>query len=130
MLKEKVKTYKDLVDYLDIQMILCNSIEKRMFDTLNHESGEMRKIEYTEEEFNNDGELKNDFNDYEEYLDSCDYYDIFQWYIIDESSASALIDLTDEIIFYDDELEIYVWGITHYGTSWSIVDFSNWKDTI
>ena len=127
MLKENVKTYQDLVNYLHIQMILCNSIEKRLFDTLNHESGEMRKIEYTEEEFNKDEELKNEFNDYEEYLDSCDYYDIFQWYIIDESSAHVLIDLTDEIIFYDDELEIYVWGITHYGSSWSIVGFSNWK---
>lgn len=127
MLKENVKTYQDLVNYLHIQMVLCNEIEKKAFDTLNLVSGELFKVEYTQEEFEENEELQEEFNDYEEYISNCDCYDIFQWYIIDESSARVLIDLTDEIIFYDDELEIFAWGITHYGSSWSIVNFSNWK---
>ena len=28
---------------------------------------------------------------------------------------------TDEPVFYDAELGLYVWGITHFGTSWDYV---------
>ena len=28
---------------------------------------------------------------------------------------------TDEPVFYDAELGLYVWGVTTYGTSWSIL---------
>ena len=29
--------------------------------------------------------------------------------------------MTDEIVYYNEELDMYVWGITHYGTSWDYV---------
>ena len=48
-------------------------------------------------------------------------YDIFQWYIVSDSGAGFLIRETDEIVFYDSELDVYVWGITHCGTSWDYV---------
>ena len=57
-----------------------------------------------------------------EYDEESDIYvDIFQYYIIDENGANILQELTNEIIFYNDELDIYVWGVTHYGTSWDYV---------
>lgn len=28
---------------------------------------------------------------------------------------------TDEPVFHDAELGLYVWGITHFGTSWDYV---------
>ena len=28
---------------------------------------------------------------------------------------------TDEPVFHDEELDLYVWGITHFGTSWDYV---------
>lgn len=43
--------------------------------------------------------------------------EIFQFYII--SDPGFLLEHTDELVFYDDELHIYVWGITHFGTAWS-----------
>lgn len=46
---------------------------------------------------------------------------IFQDYIISESGFEFLSEYTDEIVFYNEELDIYVWGITHYGTSWDYV---------
>lgn len=43
--------------------------------------------------------------------------EIFQFYII--SNPDFLLEHTDELVFYDDELHIYVWGITHFGKAWS-----------
>lgn len=46
--------------------------------------------------------------------------DVFQWYIISPSFAEVLEDI-DEIVFYNQRLDMYLWGVTHYGTSWSYV---------
>ena len=47
--------------------------------------------------------------------------EIFQYYIISDSGADLLKDCTDEIIYYLPALDIYIWGVTHYGTSWDYV---------
>ena len=47
--------------------------------------------------------------------------DIYQYYIISESGAKILEHHTNEIVFYNDELNMYVWGVTHWGTSWDYV---------
>lgn len=57
--------------------------------------------------------------DYDEETDY--YYDIYQCYIIDEAGYRILSELTDEIVYYNDFLDMYVWGITHFGTSWDYV---------
>lgn len=49
------------------------------------------------------------------------YYEIYQYYIISESGARFLRDYTDEIVFYNEELDLYLWGIAHFGTAWSYV---------
>lgn len=50
-----------------------------------------------------------------------DYYEIYQYYIISDGGARILKDLTDELVFYHEELDMYLWGITHFGTAWSYV---------
>lgn len=50
-----------------------------------------------------------------------DSIDIFQWYIISDSWADYLKSCTDEIVYYYEDLDIYVWWITHLGTSWDYV---------
>lgn len=45
--------------------------------------------------------------------------EIFQFYIIE--NPDFLLKHTNELVFYDEELHIYVWGITHFGTPWSSV---------
>lgn len=79
------------------KMILCNEMSQRYNDTMH---------------------LINGTNYNEEAEDSSD---IFQWYIITEEGAAYLTHHTDELVFYDNELNLYVWGITHYGTSWKYV---------
>jgi hypothetical protein len=51
-----------------------------------------------------------------------EYKDIFQWYLISPSDAEYIKRNTDELIFYSDVLDEYVWGITHFGTSWDYVE--------
>lgn len=46
---------------------------------------------------------------------------IFQDYIVSEQGYNFLADYTDEIVFYNKKLDLYIWGITHYGTSWDYV---------
>lgn len=47
--------------------------------------------------------------------------EIFQEIIVDNNGANILKDYTDEILYYNDELDMYVWCITHFGTAWSHV---------
>lgn len=58
-------------------------------------------------------------NDYDEENDS--YEEVFQYYIIDENGFEILSDYTDEIVYYNEDLDMYIWGVTHYGTSWDYV---------
>lgn len=46
---------------------------------------------------------------------------VFQDYIITESGYKFLSEYTDELVFYNENLDIYVWSITHFGTSWDYV---------
>lgn len=47
--------------------------------------------------------------------------DIFQYYIVSDNGAEIIKDYTNEILFYNEELDMYIWGVTHYGTSWDYV---------
>lgn len=54
--------------------------------------------------------------------DGCDYLDeIFQWYIISDEGSIILQELTDENLLYSPSFDIYLWGVTHFGTSWDYV---------
>lgn len=55
--------------------------------------------------------------------DNCEYeaMDIYQNYIITRSGAEYLQRHTDEIVYYCDKLDLYLWGITHFGTGWDCV---------
>ncbi len=66
-----------------------------------------------------------EFWDYTEQLSGMDeeteeYPEIFQYYIVSESGAEILEDI-NEIVYYNSELDIYLWGVTHYGTAWDHV---------
>lgn len=50
-----------------------------------------------------------------------DPIEIFQYFIIDDNGAEILKDYTDEIVMYNNDLGMYVWGVTHWGTSWDYV---------
>lgn len=49
------------------------------------------------------------------------FQDVYQYYIITYNGARLLGEFTDELVFYHEELDMYLWGITHFGTSWDYV---------
>lgn len=69
-------------------------------------------------------------NNYNEEEEEDTYTEIYQYYIIDDETARRLIENTDTIIYYHNRLDIYVLGVTHYGTNWHYVltDFKLVKD--
>lgn len=46
---------------------------------------------------------------------------VMQDYIITEQGYKFLEEYTDEYVFYNEKLDMYIWGITHFGTSWDYV---------
>lgn len=84
--------------YPDSNMILCNEIPNVFPDMWEYiENGS----DYDEE------------NDY--------YIEVFQYYIIDPGTAERLKDHTNELIYYIEKLDLYVLGVTHWGTAWDYV---------
>lgn len=47
--------------------------------------------------------------------------EVFQWFIVDDWGARLLQQETNEIVYYNETLDMYLWGVTHYGTSWNYV---------
>ena len=95
--------YRTLASTFDA--VLCNDITKLFYGTINGEY--------------NEPELVNG-SDYNEENDS--YYDIFQYFIIDSNGVDILTSCTEEIIYYLPALEIYIWGVCHFGTPWNGVN--------
>lgn len=65
-------------------------------------------------------ELQDKINELEEEQDNSYNAEIFQYYIVSDSGAKLLEEI-NEIVFYNEELDMYVWGVTHWGTSWDYV---------
>lgn len=55
-----------------------------------------------------------------EKLSDAHYHEIYQYFIVSENGASILAE-AGEIVFYNETLDLYVWGVTHWGTSWDYV---------
>ena len=56
-----------------------------------------------------------------EYLENgWNYPEIYQYYIVDDKGAEILQE-AEETVYYNSELGMYLWGVTHYGTSWDYV---------
>lgn len=49
-----------------------------------------------------------------------DEQEVFQWFIVDDWGARLLQDI-NEIVYYNETLGMYLWGVTHYGTAWDYV---------
>lgn len=87
---------------------------------------EEKKEELEEENENNPSQiLENEIynlNDRITELESeqDDDLEVFQWFIVDDWGARLLQEI-NEIVYYNETLNMYLWGVTHYGTSWNYV---------
>lgn len=97
--------YSDEIEELEEQIIDIKESQENLSDET------QEKIE----------ELQNKIDELKEEEDSANNTDVSQWYIISEAGASILRDYTNELVYYNEELDMHLWGVTHYGTSWDYV---------
>lgn len=70
-------------------------------------------------------DIKSDLEGYNETIEELEEeenasVEIYQYYIVSEN-AIALLEEAKEVYFYNSDLDMYIWGVTHYGTSWDYV---------
>ena len=53
-------------------------------------------------------------------LETDNEYEIFQYYIVSDNAVEILQN-AGEIVYYNAEFDMYVWGVTHYGTAWDYI---------
>lgn len=88
---------------------------------------EEKRDELEEENENNPSQIiENEINEINEQIEEleseqCDEPEVFQWFIISDWGARLLQQETSEIVYYNETLDMYLWGVTHYGTSWDYV---------
>lgn len=67
-------------------------------------------------------EWHNDYCEADDEEEEGHYKEIFQWYITDSSECNKeLLEDAGECWAYDEEHDILIWGVDHYGTSWDYV---------
>lgn len=88
---------------------------------------EEKRDELEEENENNPSQIiENEINEINEQIEEleseqCDDPEVFQWFIISDWGARLLQQETSEIVYYNETLDMYLWGVTHCGTSWDYV---------
>ena len=140
--EEEKKTGKfslsNLIRYYNINIILCNNITSMNIDCISYPKYiDNDDIQTWINEYNN--ELLIDDYDVETFDDLTDddiekiiynygddiindlglYPDVYQWYIVRECDVFLL--KNDYPIYYCDELDLYIVGITHLGMGWDMV---------
>lgn len=102
---EKIEELKDEMEELseELDIFIEEGIEEKIEEL-------QQKIYDIEEEINElEEEAENSYNQ-----------DIYQYYIVSDNGAEILKEI-NEIVFYNEELDMYIWGVTHCGTSWKYV---------
>lgn len=129
-LREEKTTYEQMIDYCCDNCIMNNCVVEELqkkdifFETYcgsectyYNEDGE----EITEEEYY---KLENNEGFTGAYYE---YDDIYQYYIISSDDAQRLSDYSNELVIYNNDLDLYLLCVKHFGTAWRGVP-ANWKE--
>ena len=108
---EQVNGYIDNCDEIDD---LREQIE--ILDSSISECGILREDDAARDMIN---ELEEQIKELEREQD--EQREIFQYYIVSDAGADIIKNYTNDPLFYIDFLNCYVWGVTHWGTSWDYV---------
>ena len=87
---------------------------------------EEKRDELEEENENNPSQIiENEINRINDQIEELereqdDDQEVFQWLIVDDFGARLLKEI-NEIVYYNETLDMYLWGVMHYGTSWDYV---------
>lgn len=113
--------------------VINNNIIQKTWDVCEWEQengfiDNSEEIEYLEkwlEDLEDDSEeytaIQEQIEELEEEQERSYNQEIFQYYIVSDQGAEMIKQYTDDPLFYNETLDMYVWGITHYGTNWSYV---------
>lgn len=103
-------------------IISCRSYQKKdiFFDVY---TGSERTF------YNADGDeiTEQEFYDLEDSGAYEEYDDIYQYYIISSSDADRLADFTHQLVIYNEDLDLYLLCVKHFGTMWEDVP-ADWKE--
>ena len=105
-LRNERTTYKDMINFCCDSLILNNTLIETLIDN-GFYFDEYTGVQYDEER----GE----------------YIEIYQYFIIDSGAAERLAEFTNELVLYNDDLDLYFLCVSHYGTCWDCVP-ANWKN--
>lgn len=112
-LKEKRTSYADMIDFCCDSIILNNSIIKELeklgvyFDIYCGDTCEYWKDDASE--------LQDEPKEF------------YQYYLISEQDAKRLSEYTNEVVFYNYDVDLYLLAVDHFGTAWSGIS-ANWKE--
>lgn len=127
-LREERNSYRKMVQFCCDNMILNNDIINELsksdfyFDIFCGCDRYFTNAEgdyISEEEFY---KLQEEGKDGEEF-----YYEFYQYFIINYEDAERLAEYTNEVVFYNEQLDLYLLAVTHCGTRWDYVP-ANWKE--
>lgn len=125
-LRKEKTTYYDMINYCCDNLILANETYDKLasdgyyFDTFcgswstyyNADCEEITEDEYYEQEDDGAYQVEDD---------------IFQFFIIDNEDARRLSEYTNELVIYNDVLNLYFLCVKLFGTAWCGVS-ANWKE--
>ena len=71
-------------------------------------------------------ELEEDISRYESEIEELEYEqddfpEVYQWYIVGEYGAKLIEREINGVVFYNEALDLYLWGVCHFGTAWDYV---------
>ncbi len=107
-----------LVDYTEEKEAIeerLEEIDDQMNDLIDDDKEDSPKYSALEEE---KAKLEEQLEEYEDAEQS--QPEVYQYFIVSHSGAEILEEI-NEIVYYNEELNLYVWGVTHWGTSWDYV---------
>lgn len=108
---EQVNGYIDNSDEIDAKREQIETLEYTRDN-----SDDPEQIAYIDDQI----ELINDQIDELE-REQDEQQEIYQYYIVSDSGADIIKRYTNDPVYYLPALDCYVWGVTHWGTSWDYV---------
>lgn len=125
-LKENRKSYKEMIEFCCDSLILNNDLlqelEKRDCYFELYCGDYVYYEDDNGEQISREKAAKLGEGNYSEI-----YKEFYQYYLISEQDARRLADYTNETVFYNSDLDLYLLAVDHLGTYWGGVP-ANWKD--
>ena len=121
-------TFKKAFDAVMNNSIMKNTCGIGYWEQENGIIDNSEEIKELEEQLEDLGEDSEKYEDIQEKIDELKEeqersynQDIFQYFIVSDSGAEMIKQYTNDPLFYNETLDMYVWGITYFGISWSYV---------